>query len=56
MDSLERYLAIKHILNIETGVDWVKSRRCDSVASEAQIDEKADLSICSRGLAQSWTA
>ena len=42
MDSLERYLAIEHILDIEASVDWVERRRCDSVASESQIDERAD--------------
>ena len=42
MDSLERYLAIEHILDIETSVDWVERRRYDSVASESQIDERAD--------------
>ena len=41
MDSLERYLAIEHILDIETSVDWVE-RRYDSAASESQIDEWAD--------------
>ena len=42
MDSLERYLAIEHILDIEVSVDWVERRRYDSVASESQIDEWAD--------------
>jgi len=42
MDNLERYLAIEHILDIETGVDWVERRCYDSVASESQIDERAD--------------
>ena len=42
MDSLERYLAIEHILDIEASVDWVERRRYDSVASESQIDERAD--------------
>ena len=42
MDSLERYLTIEHILDIKPSVDWVESRRCDSVASESQIDERAD--------------
>ena len=41
-DSLERYLAIEHILDIEASVDWVERRRYDSVASESQIDERAD--------------
>ena len=42
MDSLERYLAIEHILDIEASVDWVEGRRYDSVASVQQIDERAD--------------
>ena len=42
MDSLERYLTIEHILDIETSVDWVERRRYDSVASKSQIDERAD--------------
>ena len=42
MDSLERYLAIEHILDIKSSVDWVEGRRYDSVASEPQIDERAD--------------
>ena len=42
MDSLEHYLAIEHILDIDASVDWVESRRYDSVASESQIDERAD--------------
>ena len=42
MDSLERYLAIEHILDIDSSVEWVEGRRYDSVASETQIDERAD--------------
>ena len=42
MDSLDRYLTIEHILDIAASVDWVESRRCDSVASESRIDERAD--------------
>ena len=42
IDKLERYLAIEHILGMPADVGWVEARRCDSVASEAQIDEKAD--------------
>ena len=42
IDSLERYLAIEHILDMPATVDWVEGRRYDSVASEAQIDERAD--------------
>ena len=41
-DSLERYLAIEHILDLPTDVAWVERRRYDSVASEAQIDDRAD--------------
>lgn len=42
MDRLERYLAIEHILDIQNKADWVERLRCDSVASESQIDERAD--------------
>ncbi len=42
IDSLERYLAIERILDIKASVDWVESWRCDSIASESQIDERAD--------------
>ncbi len=42
IDILERYLAIEHILDIGTSVDWIEGRRYDSVASEPQIDERAD--------------
>ena len=42
IDNLERYLAIEGILDMPTTVDWVDARRCDSVATEAQIDTKAD--------------
>ena len=42
MDRLERYLAIEHILNIRNKADWVERLRCDSVASESQIDEQAN--------------
>ena len=41
-DGLERYLAIEHILDIETGVDRPGKRRSDGVASESGIDERAD--------------
>ncbi len=41
-DCLERYLAIEHVLDIEPGVDWMERLRCDSVGSEAEIDERAD--------------
>ena len=42
IDSLERYLAIEHILDVPADVGWVEGRRYDSVASEAEIDERAD--------------
>ena len=42
IDSLERYLAIEDILDMPATVDWVEGRRYDSVATEAQIDTKAD--------------
>ena len=42
MDSLERYLTIEHILDAKAGVDWVERRRYDSIASESQIDKRAD--------------
>ena len=42
IDNLERYLAIEHILDLSVDVGWVERRRYDSVASEAQIDERAD--------------
>ena len=42
IDHLERYLAIEDILDMPATVDWVENRRCDSVATEAQIDTKAD--------------
>ena len=42
MDSLERYLAIEHILDIESSVDWMERRRYDSVANESRTDERAD--------------
>ena len=42
LDNLERYLAIEHILDMAATVDWVEGRRYDSVASEAEIDARAD--------------
>ena len=42
IDSLERYLAIEHILGIPATVDWIEEWLCDSVASEDQIDRKAE--------------
>ena len=48
LDNLERYLAIEHILDMPATVDWVEGRRYDSVASEAEIDARAD------GLRTAW--
>lgn len=42
IDSLERYLAIEHILGMSPVVDWIEGQRYDCVASEGQIDERAD--------------
>ena len=42
MDNLERHLAVEHILDIQNNTDWVERRRYDSVASESEIDERAD--------------
>ena len=42
IDHLERYLAIEHILDLPSTVDWVEQRRYDCVASEQQIDQRAD--------------
>ena len=42
IDNLERYLAIVQILDLHAGTEWVERRRYDSVASESEIDDKAD--------------
>ena len=42
IDNLERYLAIEDILEMPASVDWIECRRYDSVASETEIDDKAD--------------
>ena len=42
IDNLERHLAIEDILDLPANVEWVEGRRCDSVATEGQIDTKAD--------------
>ena len=42
IDNLERHLAIEDILDLPANVEWVECRRCDSVATEGQIDTKAD--------------
>lgn len=42
IDNLERYLTIETILDLHPTTEWVRRRRYDSVASESEIDEKAD--------------
>ena len=42
IDNLERYLAIEDILDLPANVEWVEGRRYDSVATEGQIDTRAD--------------
>ncbi|MCY4453098.1 MAG: XRE family transcriptional regulator [Immundisolibacterales bacterium] len=42
IDSLERYLAIEEILELSPPVDAFRDVRSDSVATEADIDDKAD--------------
>lgn len=42
IDNLERYLAIEEILDEHAGTEWVERGRYDSVASESEIDDKAD--------------
>ena len=42
IDNLERYLAIEQILDLHPGTEWVERGRYDSVASESEIDDKAD--------------
>ena len=42
IDNLERYLAIEDILDMPANVEWVEGRRNDSVATEGQIDTRAD--------------
>lgn len=42
IDNLERYLAIEDILDLPASVDHFEGHRCDSVASEAEIESKAD--------------
>ena len=42
IDSLERYLTIEDILDMPSVEDSFASRRCDSIATEQQIDAKAD--------------
>ena len=42
IDNLERYLTIEDILDIEPDLGWVEGLRCESVASEDDIDIKAD--------------
>ena len=42
IDNLERYLAIEDILDIEPDLGWIEGLRCESVASEDDIDTMAD--------------
>lgn len=42
IDNLERYLTIEAILDLHPATEWVGHRRYDSVASESEIDDKAD--------------
>ena len=42
IDNLERHLAIEHVLDMPASVDWIERRRYDSVASEDNIDYRAD--------------
>ena len=42
IDNLERYLAIEDILDMPAAFDWFETHRYDSVASEVEIDTKAD--------------
>lgn len=42
IDKLERYLAIEAILDMPVNLDWLGSFRCDRVATEAEIDSRAD--------------
>ena len=42
IDNLERHLAVEQILNLPATVDWIERHRYDSVASEADLDVKAD--------------
>lgn len=42
IDNLERYLAIEQILDVHPGTEWIERRRCDGVASESELDDKAN--------------
>ena len=42
IDNLERYLAIEDILDMPATFDWFETHRYDSVATEDQIDTRAD--------------
>ena len=42
VESLERYLAIEHILDLRPDVEWIEHLRDDSVATKEDIDTKAD--------------
>ncbi len=42
IDSMERYLAIEHILDMHGDVTWINQQRYGSIARYDQIDERAD--------------
>ena len=42
IDNLERYLTIEEVLGMPPAGDPFEGRRCDSVATEEEIDDKAD--------------
>lgn len=42
IDNLERYLAIEDILDMPASVNWIERHLDDSVASELEIDDRAD--------------
>ena len=42
IDNLERFLTIEEILDLPSAGDGFAGHRCDSVATEAEIDAKAD--------------
>ncbi len=42
IDRLERYLVIEHILDMPADAGWMKTCQHDCVASDTQIDEKAN--------------
>ena len=42
IDGLERYLAIEEILGLDADTEWIERHRYDSVASESEVDDRAD--------------